>query len=67
MAKIEVRDRMVWTKHVHEDENLAAMLAALPVGKTVQMRVNGKSGTWEKVDAAALRPIGERLGGGTFS
>ena len=59
MAKIEVRDLMAWTKHVHEDDNLAEMLAALPTGKTVQMRVNGKSGVWEKVNAAALRPIGE--------
>jgi hypothetical protein len=59
MAHVEVRDLMLWTKHVHGDVDLAQRLEALPPGKTVRMRVAGKSGVWEKVNAAALRPIGD--------
>jgi hypothetical protein len=61
MPQVEVRDRMLWTKHVHGDIDLALQLEALPAGKTVRMRVAGKSGVWEKVNAAAIRPVGEEL------
>lgn len=59
MAQAEVRDRMLWTNHVHGDDELARRLAALPRGKIVRMRIAGRSGVWQKVNAAALRPIGE--------
>lgn len=59
MGQAEVRDRMLWTNHVHDDDELAQKLTALPRGKTVRLRVAGNSGVWQKVNAAALRPIGE--------
>ena len=61
MAKVEVRDRMIWTRHIHGDADLAQQLESLPTSRTVRMRVAGKSGLWEKVNAPALRPVGDEL------
>ena len=66
MAQVQVRDRAIWTKHIHGDPTLAQRLEGLEAGQTVQLRVAGKTGLWEKMRMGAagaatpgLKPIGE--------
>lgn len=66
MAQVQVRDRVIWIKHIHGQPKLASRLEALPAGSTVRLRVNGISGLWEKMrdgsNGAAtpgLRPVGD--------
>lgn len=66
MAQVQVRDRAIWTKHIHGDPALAERLEGLRAGETVQLRVAGKTGLWEKMRLGAagaatpgLKPIGE--------
>lgn len=49
MAKVEVRDRVIWTKHIHGDEALREKLSSLPAGSSVQLRVAGREGFWRKM------------------
>ena len=69
MAQVQVRDRLIWTKHIHGDAVLADRLEALEAGATVRLRVAGKTGLWEKVRAApagaatpGLKPLERRTG-----
>jgi hypothetical protein len=66
MAQVEVRDRVMWTKHIHGEPRLARKLQNMPAGRTVRLRVNGLVGVWEKMrnrpsgdPTPGLRPIGE--------
>ena len=65
MAHIEVRDRVLWIKHIHGAESLARKLATLKSGTPVRLRVAGMSGLWEKMKdkpdgkpTPGLKPIG---------
>ncbi len=50
MAKVEVRDHALWIKHVHGDAALAAKLSGLSAGSLIELRVDGVSGHWRKMD-----------------
>ena len=59
MAQVEVRDRMIWTKHVHDDEGLRTRLEKTAAEQTVRLTVNGVAGTWRKVkDDPTRGPVG---------
>lgn len=66
MAQVEVRDRTIWTKHVHGDADLVRSLENLPEGQPVTLSVGGKVGTWVKMrdqpggkPTPGLKPVGE--------
>jgi hypothetical protein len=59
MAQVEVRDLLIWTKHIHGDAAQKARLDALSAGSSVRLSVAGHTGEWQKVKAAALRPLGD--------
>src|SRR2546426_266516 len=66
MAQVEVRDRSIWTKHIHGDPILARRLEALRAGETVRLAIGGRMGVWQKMEDTphglpmpGLKPIGE--------
>ena len=64
-AKTEVRDYVIWSKHLHGDPRLAERIESLTPGQTVQLEVDGVPGTWRKMDQGkdgrptpGIRPLG---------
>ena len=65
MATTTVLDYVIWIKHIHDDPVLAARVAAMRAGDTVELDVDGAAGTWRKMDDGAdgratpgLKPVG---------
>lgn len=65
MAQAVVSDFVIWTKHIHGDARLAARIAELKAGETVELQVDGVAGPWRKMDngkdgrpTPGIRPIG---------
>lgn len=66
MANVEVRDNVLWLKHIHGDPHLRDQLESLPAESTVQLKVDGALGVWRKMKANArtnaatpgLQPVG---------
>ncbi len=65
MAQVEVRDRVIWTRHIHGDPALVRRLDAMAAGQSIQMKTGGKEGTWVKMrdrpngsPTPGLRPVG---------
>lgn len=65
MATTTVSDFVIWTKHIHGDDALAAHVASLPAGEVLSLEIDGVEGPWRKMDdgkdgrpTSGLRPIG---------
>lgn len=66
MASVEVRDSVLWTKHIHGAPQLRAALEGLAPETTVELRVAGAVGVWRKMKAngktnaatPGLQPLG---------
>lgn len=57
MSVIEVRDYVLWPKHLHGDSRLRDELLALEAGALVTLIVDGVEGMWVKMnDGAAGTP-----------
>jgi hypothetical protein len=61
-----VSDFVIWTKHIHGDSRLAARIADMAPGETIDLRIAGEAGVWRKMDdgkdgrpTPGLRPIGK--------
>ncbi|HWA21494.1 MAG TPA: hypothetical protein VG735_03755 [Caulobacterales bacterium] len=50
MAVVEVRDFVIWPKHIHGDPALSQTLLALRQGDTVELVIDGFRGAWRKMD-----------------
>ena len=69
MGMVEVRDFVIWAKHIHGDDELQNKILALPAGQLVQLEVNGLAGHWKKMDdnrttgeaTPGIKPIGRTL------
>jgi len=48
-ALVEVRDAVLWCKHIRGSGVLRDSLLALPEGASVELLVDGQRGTWEKM------------------
>lgn len=64
-AQTEVRDYVIWSKHIHGDRALAQRIETLAPGQTVDLEVDGVSGAWRKMDQGkdgrptpGIRPLG---------
>ncbi|MDP3801427.1 hypothetical protein [Brevundimonas sp.] len=64
-AHTEVRDYVIWSKHLHGDLRLPARIEALEAGETIELEVDGVAGTWRKMDQGkdgrptpGIRPLG---------
>lgn len=49
MARIEVRDSVMWLKHLRGNESLRSRLVDLGEGSRVELEVDSFRGTWEKM------------------
>ena len=50
MSVVEVRDYVLWPKHIHGNAPLRDELLALGAGALVKLVVDGVEGTWVKMD-----------------
>lgn len=50
MSVVEVRDYVLWPKHIHGNAPLRDELLALGPGALVKLVVDGVEGTWVKMD-----------------
>jgi hypothetical protein len=50
MATTTVSDFVIWTKHIHGDPGLTARIHELWAGQTIELEVDGLTGTWRKMD-----------------
>ena len=64
-AHTEIRDYVIWSKHLHGDLRLPARIEALDAGETIELEVDGVRGTWRKMDQGkdgrptpGIRPLG---------
>lgn len=64
-ARTEVRDYVIWSKHLHGDLRLPSRIEALDAGETIELEVDGVRGTWRKMDQGkdgrptpGIRPLG---------
>ena len=65
MAVVEVKDFVLWTKHIHGDAALRDRLLALAAGEVVRLVVDDFAGVWSKMEdgkngvpTPGLKPIG---------
>ena len=49
MSTIEVRDAVIWPKHLRDNQALREELLALTADDTIQLVVDGVLGTWAKM------------------
>lgn len=49
MARVQVRDYLIWTKHILGDPSLVERLESLAAGQTVRLRVAETAGVWQKM------------------
>lgn len=66
MAQTEIKDHVIWAKHVHGDVELAARIVGMRPGDLIVLSVDGVTGRWRKMDdgkdgrpTAGLRPVGD--------
>lgn len=57
MARVQIRDTSLWTKHIDGDPELRRRLEALPPGEKIWLRVDGKRGRFEKMRAGPHGPM----------
>ena len=62
---VEVRDHVLWTKHIRGDYALTATLDALSERSSIDLEVDGCRGTWQKMDdgrdgrpTPGIKPLG---------
>ena len=62
---VEVRDSVLWTKHIRGDDALTATLNALRERSPIDLEVDGCRGTWQKMDngrdgrpTPGIKPLG---------
>ena len=63
---VEVRDHAIWFKHIRNFADGVDELETLRPGETVELRVDGKSGEWQRMDNGkdgrptnGIKPIGK--------
>ena len=50
---IEVRDFVVWARHIHGDPQLRDEILALEAGAMVNLKIAGEAGLWVKMEDGA--------------
>lgn len=66
MVLVEVRDHVLWAKHIHGDNGLRALIEELPQGELIELVVDNERGVWEKMADGAdgrstpgIKPLGK--------
>ena len=65
VGQVEVRDHVLWTKHIRGDEALKTTLNALSERNEIDLEVDGCHGTWQKMNdgrsgqpTPGMKPLG---------
>ena len=65
MKTVEIRDDVIWLKHVNDDE-IRRQLSELPASRRLRLKVAGRVGVWEKMKDGSdgrptqgFKPVGE--------
>ena len=65
MGQVEVRDHVLWAKHIHGNQALREEILALGAGAVIRLEVDGHIGSWVKMENGAkgvstngIRPVG---------
>ena len=63
---IEIRDAVIWTKHIHGDNAVRIQLSELDAGKLAVLKIDGTELTFAKMNdgsdgrpTSGLKPVGE--------
>jgi len=66
MSRVEIRDHVLWIKHIHQNSPLVKKLADLQAGDLVELEIDGFRGTWKKMDdgkdgrqTPGIKPLGK--------
>ncbi|MGI9440297.1 MAG: hypothetical protein ACR2OT_04890 [Parvibaculales bacterium] len=49
-SKVEVRDNVIWIKHIKNNSALAAHLCSMNAGESIKLEVAGERGLWCKMN-----------------
>ena len=49
MSLVEVRDHVIWAKHIHGNNPLKTDITELKAGCSIKLEIDGFLGTWEKM------------------
>ena len=65
MSRVEVRDNVLWVKHIQGNESLKTKINELNEGCRIELEVDGYRGTWEKMKdgkdgmpTTGIKPLG---------
>lgn len=65
MSFVEIRDHVLWAKHIHGNDSLKDEITGLDAGELIELEVDGFRGMWEKMDDGAdgrpttgIKPLG---------
>ena len=67
MAYVEVRDYVLWPKHIHGDDELKTYLLRLREGQLIELEIDGFCGVWERMNGAKSKAYGRFEGDRQFS
>lgn len=64
-ARTEVRDYVIWSKHLHGDPALQARIETMAPAEVLDLEIDGVKGSWRKMDQGrdgrptpGIRPLG---------
>jgi len=57
MARVQIRDTSLWTKHIRGDGDLQKKLEALEPGEKIWLRIAGRRGCFEKMKPGPNGPM----------
>ena len=49
MILVDVRDDVIWLKHIHGDDDFKGRLQSMKAGQLIRLRVDGVEGYWKKM------------------
>ena len=65
MVLLEIRNNVIWAKHVRRDTRLYETVMSLPEFETIRLSVDGIKGDWQKLKrgsgghaATGIKPVG---------
>lgn len=66
MPLVEIRDYVLWAKHVHDGETVKRAITDLPAGTLLEMEVDGIRGWWKRMEdgtdgrpTPGIKPVGK--------
>lgn len=65
MSFVEIRDNVIWAKHIHENDALKQKILNMPAANIIELKVGDTIGHWKKMENSpigvptpGLKPIG---------